>query len=620
MKRLLSIITAILIFQLAIGPAAWGANMVAAVDVAGTSVKYKAGDLSNCNDSTGWTTGKDLDEALASAGMGYTLSICAGSYSGTQLDASDGIDTVNNNQTITGAGSGLVTIDCSGLNDYCLVIAHATTTVSGVTITGSDSGKYNVYATAAHVLNDVNLIGGDRTYYTQANFTLNRVIIADNESTSYNAYINGAAIAGAINYSIIRDNVASALYVNAVGTLNITNTIFAGNKFRALQFPAGYAGATVIKNSVLIANQWGDGNNEVIDNDSSSGGTVTLSSSIALPNPNAPTTKFLNGVTLAEPDTNVYKSPRFVTPNKPCYVAVGVDDGTNYSYFNDLATQANIYGVKAYFAFSGTAENHLDAAFWDATWSALQTHVANGHEVVSHTNYSDDLTAEGDHGAQQLADSKSIIETKIGSGYSCTSVAYPGGAYDADVVTAAISAGYTLGRTTAVNTFTLSSQEIYEMRGLSAPAAFGTTAATIARNAYSFFEYLNHVGGVAFLYSHDDFTGEQWGYVVEALSKSNCTSATPKEIDAYIRTGETADGGLTWTRTLTAQKTYLLQSSSPAINAGTVVSGVHPGTDFAGNPNLRGAAPDIGAYEKSLGGLFQQFNKTNRFAPFRRLH
>lgn len=32
-----------------------------------------------------------------------------------------------------------------------------------------------------------------------------------------------------------------------------------------------------------------------------------------------------------------------------------------------------------------------------------------------------------------------------------------------------------------------------------------------------------------------------------------------------------------------------------------------------------GSGPDIGAYEKSFGGLFQQFNKTNRFAPYRRL-
>jgi hypothetical protein len=61
---------------------------------------------------------------------------------------------------------------------------------------------------------------------------------------------------------------------------------------------------------------------------------------------------------------------------------------------------------------------------------------------------------------------------------------------------------------------------------------------------------------------------------------------------------------------------------NPPLNDGVSVAGVHIAgcSDFSGQPCLKGAAPDIGAYEKSLGGLFQQFNKTNRYAPHRRLH
>lgn len=65
---------------------------------------------------------------------------------------------------------------------------------------------------------------------------------------------------------------------------------------------------------------------------------------------------------------------------------------------------------------------------------------------------------------------------------------------------------------------------------------------------------------------------------------------------------------------------FTLGGGSPAINSGVVVSGVHPGTDYAGQPNWKGAAPDIGAYEKSLGGLMSTFTRFNTFSPHRRLH
>lgn len=48
---------------------------------------------------------------------------------------------------------------------------------------------------------------------------------------------------------------------------------------------------------------------------------------------------------------------------------------------------------------------------------------------------------------------------------------------------------------------------------------------------------------------------------------------------------------------------FRLGGGSPAINAGVVVSGVHPGTDYLGNPNNVNGAPDIGAYEWFPTGL-----------------
>lgn len=68
---------------------------------------------------------------------------------------------------------------------------------------------------------------------------------------------------------------------------------------------------------------------------------------------------------------------------------------------------------------------------------------------------------------------------------------------------------------------------------------------------------------------------------------------------------------------------YHILGYSDAINNGVIVAGIHDQAgcvDYSQQPCVKGANPDIGAYEKSLGGLFQTFNKTNRFAPHRRLH
>lgn len=63
---------------------------------------------------------------------------------------------------------------------------------------------------------------------------------------------------------------------------------------------------------------------------------------------------------------------------------------------------------------------------------------------------------------------------------------------------------------------------------------------------------------------------------------------------------------------------FMPLAASPAIDSGADVSLT---TDYYGNAVPKRNGVDIGAVERqSFGGLFQNFNKTNRFAPFRRLH
>lgn len=73
---------------------------------------------------------------------------------------------------------------------------------------------------------------------------------------------------------------------------------------------------------------------------------------------------------------------------------------------------------------------------------------------------------------------------------------------------------------------------------------------------------------------------------------------------------------------------FRLLNGSPAKDTGTdLCSTLVKASDYYGNPVCsgsvfvgRGAGMNMGAAENATGGLFNQFNKTNRFAPHRRLH
>lgn len=554
-----------------------------------TATQHKSG-AAGCDDASGWTDGSDLEAALTAAGSNGTLNICSGTYTGTMIDTSDGLDTTAGNQTINGIGT--VEIDATGRNDHAISLVNAgTTTITGIKFTGTDSGKYAIFATYPFALHNVEISGSDRAISTTANFTMNQCSIYDTASSAYNVYINGVAVVGSINYSIFKGCHATALYINAAQTITIDNSMFIGNKFRAIQSPAAYAGVTAIHNSLFAGNAWYDGTYHVIENASTASGTITTQNCLLLPNPYTPTTKFLSGVT--DGGNNVYKSPGFLAGNKTCLIAVGVDDGGNYSYFNDLSIAASEYGAKAYFAFAGTPTYHTDNSYWNDAYTIMKAAVARGHEIASHSDYSTDLTAEspGDL-ADQLVQSKSNIESRIGGGYSVTSIVYPSGLTNASVITAAQAAGYTAGRS-ITGDWQLSSIDIYKLMSRSAPALFGTNESTIQRNAAAYFEGISWVGGLGILYAHNDFSAAQWRLVLKALQGSNCKSVTLKEMDAYIRTGTTGDGE-TWTRTLNSTPNYHLRTGSSAINAGANVSLT---IDYDGKGVPYSTSPDIGVYE-----------------------
>jgi len=230
---------------------------------------------------------------------------------------------------------------------------------------------------------------------------------------------------------------------------------------------------------------------------------------------------------------------------------------------------------------------------------------------------------------------KSLIESNIGGGYVCKTLAYPYGGTDATIKGLVNNAttyptginkhlgarmigfgSYTTTDDMVSGTGSLAGLQIFEIYGPHFVNIGGQspTDATIVTNFGAFAEWLNTIGGVAISYSHRQATdGANYyspttiGKVLDELIAAGVTVTTPATILDRIRSSELwADSdsdGSRWTRTYTTDASnYHLRSSSPCKATGTYITGFHDTyTDFAGkawkNP------PSIGVYEYYPFGL-----------------
>lgn len=240
-------------------------------------------------------------------------------------------------------------------------------------------------------------------------------------------------------------------------------------------------------------------------------------------------------------------------------------------------------------------------------------------------------------------EAKKYIEDNIGGGYQADVIVYPGGVVTAAMVTwlntqsnfDGLSLTKYLGGRTAATTagsFTLTGtshvsapgnvagSQVYWLSSPHVSEAIGTS--NIKRNVDGMLDWIGAIGGTLSFYTHTttEYSAANLQTFMNALiDNPSVRIVTPSAMVAEIRTYTDADEtGLRWVKTETDSSNYMLLGGSPAINAGKDVSLT---SDYIGTEVPKQGTPDIGAYEYfTKGGLFQTFNKTNKFAPHRRLH
>jgi len=561
----------------------------------------------NGDGSDGTTLAKayqTIQAALTARSGANNFIITPGIYAGLVVTTAAG-------QTLD-CSNGEVTIDAEGLGSVgAFRVIHNATVIGTLRITGSATGQYGLYQTAALTADKITINNCSRAFYSTASHTIKTLVVYDilSDSAGYCVFYNSAALVGVINTLIIGNSTPTAMFLNALSTLDIGSLIIHGSRNRAIQAPAAYAGTTTISNAIMTGNCWYDGTPNIIDNASTAGGQILISYSDCLPNPWDSAKLFSGGVTVGA--GVISKVPRFVYPNKPGIICFCVDDGPNFSFFQGLVNAAEFYGAKAVFACCGTSTYPLDHAYWNSMYAGLNVMVSNGHEVANHTNNSSVLTGEttspdGGTLRTQIVLGKTYIEAGIGGGYACTSLIYPTGAYNATVIDETVLSGHTIARKTNVGTgltFRLNDIKIYEMRGQEARATFGTDMTgdnSIYEKASKYFELMSQIGGVSYIYGHADTTEAEWMEILRAWADSSCLCMTMKEISAYLRTGTDADGnGRRWTRDVISTPNYHLQSNSPCIGAGVSIPSIHeqatPATDLDGKM-IHFLPPSIGPY------------------------
>lgn len=201
----------------------------------------------------------------------------------------------------------------------------------------------------------------------------------------------------------------------------------------------------------------------------------------------------------------------------------------------------------------------------------------------------------------EIADVKSWIETTIGDGYTVKTSAPPGSFTDETYQDALKASDLLGGRGSSSGGRLMTNLTVFDIRTYaSGHVIYGDESETqLKRNGAALAQLAATTGNIYVLLTHNssEMTIDEIDYFMEGvLSVEGIEVVTLATALDHIRSSglwTDADGdGERWTRTFINSSDYSLQSTSPAIDAGTDVSLT---TDFEGNPIY--GLPDIGGYE-----------------------
>lgn len=376
----------------------WGATIYVKDDPnnSGTKVCYKADGFADatCSDGTGNT---DINAAIAAAGIDGTVVLSGGAsgytYTGTQIDATDGLDTTSAGLTLRGATTadgaghaGAVVVDATGLSDYPLTVYH-NCTVENLTFTGADSGKANVdFENAPTVtFNDVILTGGANTIGSYVNdgaaITFNRCTFKDSAGnlvlTSSGSVGQGATwIFNYCKFFGLGTNTSTGFIASKSRSVTINNGIFARSNGYAIK-TNNSGDVLTINNSLFFAGDFDQSAQEILY--AASGSTFTLNNCMIQPSAWSPTAIAVGTVTYnnCKVDHNAY--PRFRHARYPSIISVVIDDVASLEHAQVVATAAEAFGYKISVAVDpGNAVS--------ADWVRANNLFSRGHGISCHSN------------------------------------------------------------------------------------------------------------------------------------------------------------------------------------------------------------------------------------------
>lgn len=199
--------------------------------------------------------------------------------------------------------------------------------------------------------------------------------------------------------------------------------------------------------------------------------------------------------------------------------------------------------------------------------------------------------------SHEVADTAAWISSI--TGITPVSEAYPGGTgtpFTAGLETWLLGQGYTSGRTTDGIFGSLSSVNVYELSNYTLATFLGTGTESVVRgNTNHVIEWCKSRACYITLLAHTTaaMSAAQLGWMADEINKAGGSMVTMSQLIAAIKADHSTSDNKTYTKTYPDISNYALSSNSPAINAGSTISGFT--TDYVGNPIV--GTPDIGLYE-----------------------
>jgi len=345
-----------------------------------TQICYKSGawPAAACADGT---DDSDIEAAMTAAGTNGTVILDGGTtgitYSDSQLDSDNSLHDVADNLTVKGSTetgrNGLVTLVSTSANTF-LNYDYGSFSVQNMKIVGP-AGYWAFYGGTTTSMSDVTIeaagmglmlgsgAGGNVITRTKVKAAAGEFSIRLNSSST-------------ISNSIFEPQ-GTPVWISG-GNHVISNSIFTGGKngtnysATAIVSPTDYTGTALCKDCIFTANTVdGPADQYVVDNQSLSGGTITLTNPLFVQSPRGKGVSA--GVTIN--GTPVYADPRFVSTRRPSYASIAVDDGVNFSVAQSLSAVAPVtFFIDNY--ISDTSE---------PTWASIGTFINAGNEIGGHT-------------------------------------------------------------------------------------------------------------------------------------------------------------------------------------------------------------------------------------------